>query len=320
MNFNVLNRLFCLLIFAGILVSSVGCGGNNALTLYHYVDRPPVFKMDSIRVISIGAVNDDGKRLAQNEIMRALLFEKFVGNKYYVIHDARAEKSPASNTVELVLTVLNSDYELKIDTITRSYPTKKKDKRGRTIDSIVKTPTYNAKVDFSVSCRLVNTSNGTIMAVRTFNDYVKKDLNGSTTISNSVKRGMEKEAAENIVRDIRNWLLPYTDIIALTLHEDEENNILNYSNDLIKKNDYANASKFLKENADTMKTDNPNLHKLWYNLGCLYLVMNRYEDCKLSFEKALSRNPSNRMYTAKIDLIVKLISEKKELEKKKIVP
>jgi len=303
---------FCLP-FIFLVLLCIGCGGKTPLIINHIVERPPNFRMDSVKSITIGKVNDEGKRFDQNEILRSLVMERFAGNTYYTMYDASTEQNINRYNVVLTITMLSSDCVMRRDTIKTRISAKNKDRNGRRVDSIVKTPTKSAYGEYSVSCRMVNSSTRSILAVRTFTEKISKPLSNDEEISSSLKKTMEKEATVNLANIIRNWLLPYTDNITLTLFDDEELQVFKEMDGLIKKGDYSAAMELLKKEVQSLKTDDPNLSKVWYNLGSLQLYMNKYEESLVSFENALLRGSSGKIYKDRLELVGTLIAEKKEL-------
>ncbi len=294
-----------------------GCGFNNSLTINHIVERPPYFRMDSIRSITVGQVNDEGKRFDQNEVLRSLVIERFAGNSFYVVYDGTNEQNVGKNNVILTITMLSNDCVTRNDTLITRIPTKNKDKNGKRGDSTVKTYTKNAYGEYSASCRIVNSSNRAIVAVRNFTETVSKTLKTDEELKSSLKKSMEKEAIVSLANHIRNWLLPYSDNIPLTLFEDDEVPTYKKMRELIEQNNYSSAIQLLKDDSKTLKNDDPNLPKMFYNLGCLQLYDNKYEDSRSSFEYALLRGAGDKIYKEKLELIQALIAEKKELQSRK---
>lgn len=309
-------KKFCLP-FISLVLLCIGCGGKTPLIINHIVERPSNFRMDSVKSITIGKVNDEGKRFDQNEVLRSLVIERFAGNSYYVIYDGMNEQNVGKNNVVLTITMLSNDCVIRNDTFITRVPTKNKDKNGRRGDSTVKTYTRNAYGEYSVSCRIVNSSNRAIVAVRTFTETVSKTLKADEELKSSLKKSMEKEAIVSLAIHIRNWLLPYSDNILLTLFEDDEVPTFKKMRELIEQNDYSSAIQLLKDDSKTLKNDDPNLPKMFYNLGCLQLYDNKYEDSRSSFEYAHLRGVGNKIYKEKLELIQTLIAEKKELQARK---
>lgn len=302
-----------------IALLCIGCGGSVPLSIIHIVERPPHFRMDSIKSITIGKVNEEGKRFDQNEVLRSLVMERFAQNSYYTMYDAATDQTIDKSNVILTITILSNEFTVLRDTLKKRIPKKNADKNGRRTDSIVKTPVKSAVGELSVSCRVVNSQTRVILAVREFTEKVTKSLKNDEELSNSLKRTIEKEELDNVASQIRNWLLPYTDMLAFNLFENEESSVFKEMSGLIIKRDYASAIELLKKETQTLKNDDPNLPLLLYNLGCLQLHENMYEESVSSFEHALLRGSGEKIYKDKLNLVQTLIAERKVLQARRTI-
>lgn len=65
----------------------------------------------------------------------------------------------------------------------------------------------------------------------------------------------------------------------------------------------------MKKTTDTAQF-NPDYHKAWYNMGCLYVILNQYDNAKQCFERASNMVSAEQLYSEKLALITQLIKEK----------
>lgn len=279
-----------------------GCGSpTQTLTLRHSVRRPALLHLDAIQAIIIGKVQNDNKTYPHTERLRSAIREKFIRSGTYPVLEE--DDSKAQTATLLSINVENMSHKESYDTTHASQ---------QNVLGLTLLPEISKKEEkhITIHCRLIDKKNYGILAVKTFSKNVVKNKSEIRSWEQ-----MEIQATDDIARIIVGWITPYEDILELTVLEDNSASYITASNAMVLEKNYSQALDILKKTTDTAQF-NPNYHKAWYNMGCLYVILHQYENAKSCFERASNMVTNEQLYSDKLSLITQLLKEKEQKQNK----
>ncbi len=279
-----------------LILALYGCGSSiPTLSLRHNVRRPALLHIESIQSIIIGEVQNDNKTYPHTRRLHFALKENFIRSGKYPIVE---EEHPNAQTATLLsINVEGMSSKESFDTTDAS----QSNALGLTI-----LPEIHKKEEkhITVHCRLTDKKNQGIIAVKSFSRHLVKHKAEMRSWEQ-----LEMQATDDIAASVVGWIAPYEDIIELSLLEDNNAPYITNSNAMVLEKQYTQAIDILKKTTDTAQF-NPDFHKAWYNMGCLYVILHQYDNAKLSFERASNMVSAEQLYSDKLALITQLIKEK----------
>jgi tetratricopeptide (TPR) repeat protein len=273
-----------------------GCGSSiPTFTLRHSVRRPALLHIEAIQSLIIGQVQNDNKSYPHTQRLRAALKENFIRNGKYPIVE---EETPNAQTA-ILLSINVESMSTK-----ESYDTTQATKSN--VLGLTILPEIHKKEEkhITVHCRLTDKKNQGIIAVKSFTKHIVKNKAEMRTWEQ-----LEMQATDDIAASVVGWIAPYEDMLEFALLEDNNALYITNSNAMVLEKNYTQALDILKKTTDSAQF-NPDYHKAWYNMGCLYVILNQYDNAKQCFERAYNMVSAEQIYSEKLALITQLIKEK----------
>ncbi|HRE56716.1 MAG TPA: tetratricopeptide repeat protein, partial [Candidatus Kapabacteria bacterium] len=233
--------------------------------------------------------------------LRSAIREKFIRSGTYPVLEE--DDSKAQTATLLSINVEDMSHKETYDTTHASQ---------QNVLGLTLLPEISKKEEkhITIHCRLIDKKNYGILAVKTFSKNVVKNKSEIRSWEQ-----MEIQATDDIARIIVGWITPYEDILELTVLEDNSASYITASNAMVLEKNYSQALDILKKTTDTAQF-NPNYHKAWYNMGCLYVILHQYENAKSCFERASNMVTNEQLYSDKLSLITQLLKEKEQKQNK----
>lgn len=287
------SRYWCFTLL--VLVVLTGCGGSApTLTLRHNVKRPALLRLDSIEAIIVGNVQNENKSFPYLTRLRSKIRENFSHHTAYPILEADNDK--LHNVITIMTNVEGMTYTERYDT---TYVAES------LVPGTVSPPKITKKEEktITVHCRLLHPQKQGILAVKTFTKNIVKHYADTRKWEQ-----LEEEATDDIAKTIVGWIAPHEETLEFSLLEDNSAAYLTASNTQVLEKKYGQALEILQKTTDTVQF-NTAYHKAWYNMGCLYVIMNNYPQAQKAFERASNLMINEQLYADKLTLITQLLKE-----------